>query len=85
MTVNFPEVIDQIKGTDSNMEIIKSSTLQNMRMDFVGYPMVQSDCYIFVQSKLQHSNLKPLEYINAEERASETYGFFKDDLKFDRV
>ena len=27
MTVNFPEVIDQIKGTDSNMEIIKSSTL----------------------------------------------------------
>ena len=85
MTVNFPEVIDQIKGTDSNIEIIKSSTLQNMRMDFFGFPIVKSECYIFVQPTLQRGNLEPLVYPNAEVRASETYGFFKDDLKFDQV
>ena len=54
-------------------------------MDFVGFQMIQSQCYIFVQPTLQRGNLKPLVYPNAEVRASETHGFFKDDLKFDHV
>ena len=80
LTLTFPDIIDKIKGTDSNIEIIKSSTLQTMRMDIVGSPITESRCYIFIQPELQNEELPSLKYANAEKRFTEIHEFFMKDL-----
>ena len=32
LAIVFPSIIDQLKGSDANIEIIKSSQLQNLRL-----------------------------------------------------
>ena len=51
----------------------------------MGFPMVESRCYIFIQPELQNENLPPLKYTNAEARFTEIHEFFMEDLKFDKV
>ena len=32
LTVMLPDILDQLKGSDTNIEVVQSSTLQMMRM-----------------------------------------------------
>ena len=69
LAIVFPTVIDQLKGTDANIEIIKSSQLQNLRLTVKPLIAKKKVAYIFVMTHIQRDDLKPLIYINAESRA----------------
>ena len=59
--------------------------LQPLRISISCFPIIHSRAYIFSQSKLQRQDLKPLIYDNADERASESEEFFREDLKFNHT
>ena len=67
--VEFPEIFKQLRGSDSHIEIITSSILQNLRMDIVGYQIKDPVVFVFVQTHLQRGDLPKILYDNAEERA----------------
>ena len=48
LTVEFPRILNQLKGNDSNIEIITSSMLQPLKMNIVGFPMADSRVFILV-------------------------------------
>ena len=48
LIAEFPAILDSLKGTDTNIEIIQSSTLQTMKLAVNCYPMLISKCLIFV-------------------------------------
>ena len=52
-------------------------------MDIIGFPMVDSRVYIFVQSELKRGDLKPLKYLDALSRAEQTRDFFVNVLQID--
>ena len=52
LTIVFPTIIDQLKGTDANIEIIKSSQLQNLRLTVKPLKAKQKIAYIFVMTQL---------------------------------
>ena len=81
LTIQFPEVFQQLKGTDTEIEIITSSMLQPLRMGIRGYKVEDVSVYIFVQTHLQRAELTAKQYVNAELRAEETMKLFRDDFK----
>ena len=81
LTIRFPEVLQQLQGTDTKIEIITSSMLQPMTMGIGGYRVVDAYVYIFVQTHLQGEDLPPIEYVNAEKRAENAVKLFRDALK----
>ena len=85
LTVMLPDILDQLKGSDTNIEVVQSSTLQMMRMGIKCFQAVRKTAYIFVQSILQREGMKGLEYKDAEKRAYEAEKFFVDTLQFDHV
>ena len=66
LTVEFPLIIQNLQGSDAQIEIIQSTQLQTVRLSVKGNQPVEPKAYIFVQSKLQRGNLEALEYTNAE-------------------
>ena len=52
LTVMLPDILDQLKGSDTNIEVVQSSTLQMMRMGIKCFQAVRKTAYIFVQSIL---------------------------------
>ena len=46
--VTFPNVVDYLKGSDTNIEIVQSSMLQLAKIPIRCYPMVKSKGLIFV-------------------------------------
>ena len=52
-TVMFPKVIKQLRGTDTNIEIVTTLTLQKIRMAVKNFPAVRKTAYIFVQTELK--------------------------------
>ena len=82
LTVEFPKVLQNLQGSDAQIEIIQSTMLQSARLSVEGTQSENPTAYIFVQSKLQRGELEPLEYTNAEERAAAAVEFFTDVLKF---
>ena len=85
LIAEFPAILDSLKGTDTNIEIIQSSTLQTMKLAVNCYPMLISKCLIFVQEKLQRDDLEPIIEKDAKIRAETTKTFFEEDLEFDDV
>ena len=57
--------------------------LQQAQMDIQGNLVAEISVFVFVQTELARDDLSPIEYINAEERANEAVGLFRDDLKID--
>ena len=49
----FPNVIKQLRGTDTNIEFITTLTLQKIRMAVKNFPAVRKSAYIFVQTDLK--------------------------------
>ena len=54
--------------------------LQQAQMDIQGNLVTEISVFVFVQTELARDDLSPIEYINAEERANEAVGLFRDDL-----
>ena len=52
LAIVFPAIIDLLKGTDANIEIIKSSQLQTLRMPVKPLKAKKKIAYIFVMTKL---------------------------------
>ena len=48
LTIQFPEVLEQLQGSDAQIEIITSSMLKPLRMGIRGYRVVDVSVYIFV-------------------------------------
>ena len=85
LAIVFPTIIDLLKGTDANIEIIKSSQLQTLRLPVKPLKAKRKIAYIFVMTQLSRDNLKPLIWNNAENRAAELYECLKNDLKYDDI
>ena len=84
-TVMLPTVLDQLKGFDTNIEIVVSSMLQLARVAVNCYRILKSKGLIFVQEKLQCEGRKSLRYKDAKVRAEKTKAFFEEDMKLDDV
>ena len=52
-TVMFPNVIKQLRGTDTNIEYVTTLTLQKIRMAVKNFPSRRKSAYIFVQTDLK--------------------------------
>ena len=50
LAITFPAIIDLLKGTDSNIEIIKSSQLQTLRLFVKPLKATQKIAFIFVMT-----------------------------------
>ena len=85
LAIIFPTIIDLLKGTDANIEIIKSSQLQTLRLPVKPLKAKRKIAYIFVMTQLSRDNLIPLIWNNAENRAAELYECLKNDLKYDDI
>ena len=48
LTVTLPKILDQLQGSDTNIEIVTSSNLQTLRMGIRCFEVVKSTAYIFV-------------------------------------
>ena len=48
LTVTLPNILDQLQGSDTNIEIVTSSNLQTMRMGIRCFEVVRSTAYVFV-------------------------------------
>ena len=57
--------------------------LQQLRMGIQGNLITEISAFVFVQTDLGRDDLPPIEYTNAEDRANEAVGLFRDDLKID--
>ena len=82
LTVEFPKILQNLKGTDAQIEMSQSSMLQTLRIRVKGNKPVNPKAYIIVQTKLQRGDLPELEYTNANERADAAEEFFTDVLEF---
>ena len=85
LAIVFPSIIDLLKGSDANIEIIKSSQLQTLRLQVKPLIAKQKIAYIFVMTHIQRDNLKPIIWNDAEKRAAAVSECFKRDLKYDVV
>ena len=47
-TLMFPDVIKQLRGTDTDIEIVTTLSLQKIRMAVKNFPAVRKSAYIFV-------------------------------------
>ena len=74
-----------MKGTDANIEIIKSSQLQILKLPVEPLKAKIKIAYIFVMTKLQREDLKPLIWNDAKTRALAMQEFLKNDFKYDTV
>ena len=83
LTIRFPEILRQLQGTDTNIEIITSSMLQPLQMSIKGNLISDISAFIFVQTSLQRDNLPAIEYNNADKRAEEARKFFVEEFKLD--
>ena len=81
----FPTIIDLLKGSDTNIEIIKSSELQILKLQVKPSIAKEKIAYIFVTTKLQRDDLKPLYNDDAEVIAEEYRELFEQDLNYDNV
>ena len=73
LAIVFPKIIDQLKGTDANIEIIKSSDIQILKLAVKPPIAVEKIAYIFVMTKIEREDLEPLLHDDAELIASEAY------------
>ena len=70
LAIVFPAIIDLLKGSDTNIEIIKSSDLQNLKLSVKPLIAKHKIAFIFSMSHLQRENLQPLQNEDAEIRAA---------------
>ena len=70
-TVTIPNVLDFLQGTDTNIEIVKSSMLQLARININCYQMIESIGIIFVQNKLQSNTVDTLTGLETQDENDE--------------
>lgn len=84
LTVLFPKILQNLKGSDAKIEIMQSTMLQPILIPVRGNRPVKLKAFVFVNQYLQRGDLPKLEYTNAEERAQAHVEFFTEVLKFDK-
>ena len=52
LTIEFPAILQNLKGSDAEIEIMQSTMLQRLRLMVSGNSPVNPKAYILVQSKL---------------------------------
>ena len=52
LIVEIPRIFNQFQGSDTQIEIITSSMLQNLRMDIVGHQAKEPVVYVFVSTHI---------------------------------
>ena len=52
LTIEFPGILQNLKGSDAEIEIMQSTMLQRLRLMVSGNDPVNPKAYILVQSKL---------------------------------
>ena len=85
MTAEFPNVIERLQGSDTNIEIVSSSMLQPLRIEVNCFPVVKSKAVIFVVEEMQRDQLKPLVFPNALSRAKISKQFLEKTLGLEDV
>ena len=68
LTVEFPDILDRLQGSDTNIEMITSSTIQKLRISVKSFQIEQSSAYIFSTSHIKRLDLEPLEYLDCKQR-----------------
>ena len=84
LTILFPKILQNLKGSDAKIEIMQSTMLQPILIPVRGNRPVKPKAYVFVNRFLQRGALPKIEYTNAEERAQAHVEFFTEVLKFDK-
>ena len=82
LTLEFPKILSQLKGSDSKLEIMQSTLLQPMRIDVSGNKPIQPKLFIFVNHTLKRDGLKEIVYDNADKRAKAFEMMFREVFKF---
>ena len=82
LTIKFPQILQNLKGSDAKIEIMQSTMLQPILIPVRGNRPVKPKAYVFVNHFLQRGDLPSIEYTNAEERAEAHVRFFTEVLKF---
>ena len=85
LTCDFPEIFQDLQGTDTNFELVTSATLQTLRLFYKDNFITKSLAVIFENSKLERKNATALEYKDCEKRAEIARGLYTDVLRFDEV
>ena len=86
LTCDFPEVVADLVGTDSNFEIVSSSTLQTLRLFYGHNYAKRSVALIFVTTELKTNKVaRPVVYYNAKTRGEYARQIFEQFLKFNEV
>ena len=57
LTVDFPKILQNLQGSDAQIEIIQSAMLQTVKLSVKGTQSENPKAFIFVQSKLQRGDL----------------------------
>ena len=85
VAIVFPQIIDLLKGSDTNIEIIKSSELQSLKLPVKPPIAKQKIAYIFCTPQLQRDDLKPILNVDAEDSALQYKELFEQILLYDDV
>ena len=85
LTVVFPDILDRLQGSDTNIEMITSSTISKLRISEESNKVARSSAYIFANSCIECPGLETLTYLDCDSRVKKTEEFFKDMLKFHHV
>ena len=83
LTVQIPGILQNLQGSDTNIEIITSTMLKPLQMSIKGNTIIDISAHIFVQTDLSHEHLPEIVYKDADQRADEAMMLLRDDLKID--
>ena len=80
LTIEFPDILARLQGSDTNIELITSSTIMKLRMSIKSSPVTISNAFIFVTPFITSPDLEPLVYSDCNKRAQKTQELFQDML-----
>ena len=80
LTVQLPDSFEQLKGEDSNFEMVTSNTIQPVRLSFRHNIVARSVGVVLV-----NTHCKGLSYKNAKEKGESAKKLLKDVFEFDEV
>ena len=83
--LEIPAVFEHLKGQDVNFEMITSSTLQKLELQYRNNIVSKSRGIVFVTDGIERPNCEPLVYNNADKNGNMAFSLFKDTFKFDTV
>ena len=85
LKLQIPQAFEHLKGKDVNFEMITSSSMQQLELQYQHNIAVKTHAVIFVHDHLARLPFKPIEYIESEEKIKMANDMFKDIFGFDEV